>query len=398
MSAKSQKKNKQNKVIYAIINITENTKEKDCISADKKNEKKYRETIEKLGVTSKEWENTGVMLNMEIPPPPQPSNYEKLLEYRRTHVLRPAIIQSEATIYLHDRGYQLGIDYQAYQAIEIVNKLKEYEITNNLPAVSTPENYKDIRHNNYMEELPVSLDVLNYSNTIDKKRHSINLPPTSNSPNSPPVKTKNKRFGSFTYGSKKESNSKNNSKTLVKTIADDIDRNLNRNINHNLKKSKSKVPSEYKKTIRKKPPSKSIPIDNHFSNPSFAVENQYRRTHQFNHFGVMPSAPPMPGIPTAYPIQTEPSAPPVPGNHIPNHMHHNMNSNMPPDYNYNPQQTELNSSVDSLFDAEEIKQFEKNPMLHNQNNLNYNGPPPHKYPGIYPSLHGESDSDDVCSI
>ena len=38
---------------------------------NKKNEKKYRETIEKLGVTSKEWENTGVMLNLEIPTPPK---------------------------------------------------------------------------------------------------------------------------------------------------------------------------------------------------------------------------------------------------------------------------------------------------------------------------------------
>ena len=87
MSSKVQKRNKQNKLIYNILNITENTKEKDCIAADKKNEKKYRETIEKLGVTTKEWENTGVMLNLEIPTPPCPSNYEKLLEYRRTHVL-----------------------------------------------------------------------------------------------------------------------------------------------------------------------------------------------------------------------------------------------------------------------------------------------------------------------
>ena len=64
------------------------------------------------------------MLNLEIPHHLNPTNYENLLEYRRTHVLRPPIVQSEATIYLHERGYKLGIDYQAYQAIEIVSKLR----------------------------------------------------------------------------------------------------------------------------------------------------------------------------------------------------------------------------------------------------------------------------------
>ena len=38
MSSKVIKKNKANKLIYTTINITENTKEKECI-ADKKNEK-----------------------------------------------------------------------------------------------------------------------------------------------------------------------------------------------------------------------------------------------------------------------------------------------------------------------------------------------------------------------
>ena len=77
------KKNKQNKVIYSILNITENTKEKECIYADKKNEKKYRETIEKLGNTTKYWENTGVRFNTEVPPPPNPNNYERLLDFKK---------------------------------------------------------------------------------------------------------------------------------------------------------------------------------------------------------------------------------------------------------------------------------------------------------------------------
>ncbi len=108
------------------MNITENTKEKDCILADKKNEKKYRETIEKLGNATKVWENTGVMLNMEVPLPPSPNNYERLLDFKKKNVLRPAMKQSEATIYLFQRGYVLGTHYEAYQAIEMMNKLETY--------------------------------------------------------------------------------------------------------------------------------------------------------------------------------------------------------------------------------------------------------------------------------
>ena len=77
------------------MNITENTKEKECIYADKKNEKKYRETIEKLGNTTKYWENTGVEFNTEVPPPPNPNNYERLLDFKKKNVLRPVIKQSE---------------------------------------------------------------------------------------------------------------------------------------------------------------------------------------------------------------------------------------------------------------------------------------------------------------
>lgn len=180
MSSRWIRRSKNNKVIYQILNITENTKEKDCIVADKKNEKKYRETIEKLGNATKVWENTGVMLNMEVPPPPNPSNYESFLEYKRTHVLRPAIKQSEATIYLHERGYVLGKDYQAYQAIEVVKKLEAYEIEQE--NLRNPENtsylkkIKNRRRSLKSDEDEIDLDLLQYSKSTEKKRHSINLP------------------------------------------------------------------------------------------------------------------------------------------------------------------------------------------------------------------------------
>ena len=116
-------KKKNNKIIYNILNINENTKDKDCINADTNNEKKYQSVMKKAGQTSKLWDNTGVTMNIDVPSPPKPNNYDRLLDFRKKNVLRPSIQQSNATIYLYNKGYVIGKDYEAYQAIEIHNKL-----------------------------------------------------------------------------------------------------------------------------------------------------------------------------------------------------------------------------------------------------------------------------------
>lgn len=170
----SLKRNKQNKVIYLILNVTENTKEKECISADKKNEKKYRETIEKLGNTTKVWENTGVMFNMEVPPPPVPNNYDKLLDYRKKNVLRPAIKQTEATIYLYERGYVLGENYEAHQAIEIMNKLQAYE-----PETTTPKSKQELDIIDLSPTAPSSFFTNKRHSKIGKNTVRVNNPQTN---------------------------------------------------------------------------------------------------------------------------------------------------------------------------------------------------------------------------
>lgn len=117
---------KVSKINYTIININDSTKEKICISADKDNEKKYRLFCERAHQTSKKWENSGAKMNLEVPKPPKPNNYERLIEFKRKHVLRPAIEQSKATLYLARHGYELEKDYEAYQAIELAKSLKNY--------------------------------------------------------------------------------------------------------------------------------------------------------------------------------------------------------------------------------------------------------------------------------
>ena len=120
-------KKKNNKIIFNILNINENTKDKDCITADTNNEKKYQVVMKKAGETSKLWDNTGVTMNIDVPTPPKPNNYDRLLDFRKKNVLRPSIQQSNATIYLYKNGYKLGKDYEAYQAIEIHNKLVQMD-------------------------------------------------------------------------------------------------------------------------------------------------------------------------------------------------------------------------------------------------------------------------------
>ena len=118
--------NKNSKINYNIININDSVKEKTCIQADKDNEKKYRQFVEKAQRTSEKWQNTGAKMNLEVPKPPKPNNYERLIEFRQRNVLRPAIEQSKATLYLFKSGYQLGKDYEAHQAIDLANSLKNY--------------------------------------------------------------------------------------------------------------------------------------------------------------------------------------------------------------------------------------------------------------------------------
>ena len=83
---------------------------------------------------------------MEVPPPPKPNNYDRLLDFKKKNVLRPAIKQSSATLFLNSRGYILNKDYEAFQAIDLANSLKNYEsernISRNTRSMSLKDNMK----------------------------------------------------------------------------------------------------------------------------------------------------------------------------------------------------------------------------------------------------------------
>lgn len=136
-------KNKIKRITYNLININESTVEKICIKADKENEKKYREFIGKTSNITRNWENTGIKIYLEVPPPPKPNNYDRLLDFKKKNVLRPAIKQSAATLFLNMRGYVLNKDYEAFQAIDLANSLKNYENDKNIGRTTKSMSLKD---------------------------------------------------------------------------------------------------------------------------------------------------------------------------------------------------------------------------------------------------------------
>ena len=183
-------KKNNNKIIYNILNINENTKDKDCITADTNNEKKYQSVMKKAGETSKLWDNTGVTMNIDVPVPPKPNNYDRLLDFRKKNILRPSIQQSNATIYLYRNGYVLGKDYEAYQAIEIHDKLiqkevEEKHITELIEEsiIQKPNNIKDLslidkvpKSKNLYPDLKVSHKKGNVKKMNIYKEKKIELP------------------------------------------------------------------------------------------------------------------------------------------------------------------------------------------------------------------------------
>lgn len=159
---------KNNKIVYNVLNINENTKDKVCINADTENEKKYQQVMKQAGKTSKLWDNTGVTLNIDVPKQPIPNNYDRLLDFRKKNVIRPSIQQSNATIYLYNKGYVLGKDYEAYQAIEIHNKL--IIIENKDKEMKKMIDYKN-------KKTPNTLKNLSLVDMISKEKNESLYPP-----------------------------------------------------------------------------------------------------------------------------------------------------------------------------------------------------------------------------
>ena len=112
---------------YVTIEDFKNTTMKECTALDRKNEKIYRELLEKAKRAEKTIQNSILSVNLEVPPPPRPSNLERYNIWNKRNILKPVIEQSEAVLFLQSRGFILNNDYEAYQAIDLSKEIKNNE-------------------------------------------------------------------------------------------------------------------------------------------------------------------------------------------------------------------------------------------------------------------------------
>lgn len=124
---------------YLLINDFKSANRKECIKYDKKNEKIYMCLLDKAKKAENTIRNSILSVNLEVPPPPRPSNLERYNIWEKRNIMKPVIDQSEAVLFLNSRGYNLNNDYEAYQAIDLSKELKREEGIEDLPDDKTTQ-------------------------------------------------------------------------------------------------------------------------------------------------------------------------------------------------------------------------------------------------------------------
>ena len=167
---------------YYIIDNFENTNLKECIKMDLANEKLYTKLISKVGKARRTIKDSGihVNLNLNVPQLPKPNNTEKYELWKNRKSYKPVIAQSRAILFLKERGYELDIDYEAFQAIELSNEIKRHEgipievadKTKNFDNLYTKED-KNILRNKFLTGNSKFVSNLNRRKSMIQGRHRV---------------------------------------------------------------------------------------------------------------------------------------------------------------------------------------------------------------------------------
>lgn len=167
---------------YYIIDNFENTNLKECIKMDLANEKLYTKLISKVGKARRTIKDSGihVNLNLSVPQLPKPNNTEKYELWKNRKSYKPVISQSQAVLFLKERGYELDIDYEAYQAIELSNEIKRHEgipvevadKTKNFDNLYTKED-KNVLRNKFLTGNSKFVHNLNRRKSMIQGRHRV---------------------------------------------------------------------------------------------------------------------------------------------------------------------------------------------------------------------------------
>ena len=110
---------------YIIVTNFRETNEKECGKIDTINEKKYRYLLSRANKAEKTIKNSGLSMNVEVPPPPHPSNRDRFILWKKRNSIKHVIPQTKAVSFLTCEGYTLDKDYEAYQAIDLANEIRK---------------------------------------------------------------------------------------------------------------------------------------------------------------------------------------------------------------------------------------------------------------------------------
>lgn len=157
------KKNSENIDTYIVINDFDNLTESQCKQMDRKNEKIYKILTERAKKANDMLGPSLLSINVEVPLPPRPSNYDRFLIWKKRNCEKKVVPQSEAVLFLNEQGYILHKDYEAYQAIELAHDIKKQlnlEDTNkkdfnrNFEQVFTKNDPNILRRRSFLRLMP----------------------------------------------------------------------------------------------------------------------------------------------------------------------------------------------------------------------------------------------------
>ena len=163
--------------LYNVVNNFEETNVNECTLMDKLNEKIYTNLLQKANKAENNVKNSSIYMNIEVPPPPRPSNRDKYTLWKKRNISKCVIEQSEAVLCLSRNGFRYDRDYEAYQAIDLAiefkkkHGIKENDIdkSKNFDHVFTKNDKNIMRRKSIQRVNLVYKDSDNYNNIKDNE-------------------------------------------------------------------------------------------------------------------------------------------------------------------------------------------------------------------------------------
>ena len=132
---------------YDILDNFDNISESKCVSIDKNNNKLYQKLMNKAKVAEKAIKDSGLFMNLEVPPPPKPCNKDRYILWKKRNIMKPVILQSEAVLYLYKNNYILNEQYEAYQAIDLATEISTKNGMHYINNIKKSNNYETVYNN-----------------------------------------------------------------------------------------------------------------------------------------------------------------------------------------------------------------------------------------------------------